>query len=164
MRAEAAAAGMAGAFRWYRAQARRQPENLPAMSSTATTRHVLYVEDDRINIVLMEEVFRLMPGWTLHCAETGALALAALRERRPDLVLMDMNLPDMTGLELMARLNAEPDLAGLPCVALSADVMDDQLARARAAGFRDYWLKPIDVLQLQAGLRELLASRPAQPR
>lgn len=125
------------------------------MPSTATSRHVLYVEDDRINIVLMEEVFRLMPGWTLHCAETGALALAALQEMRPDLVLMDMNLPDMTGLELMARLRADATLAGLPCVALSADVMDDQLARARAAGFRDYWLKPIDVQRLRAELQAL---------
>ncbi len=122
------------------------------MPASASPRHVLYVEDDRINIVLMEEVFRLMPAWTLHVAETGAQALEMLPQVMPALVLMDMNLPDMNGLQLMALLRADERLAHLRCVALSADVMDDQRQRARAAGFEDYWLKPIDVRQLRAAL------------
>ncbi|WP_343633821.1 response regulator [Roseateles sp.] len=126
------------------------------MSSTAdSSRHVLYVEDDRINIVLMEEVFRLMPDWTLHVAETGAQALEMLPRVMPTLVLMDMNLPDMNGLQLMAKLRADERLAPLRCIALSADVMDDQRQRARDAGFKDYWLKPIDVRQLRAALERL---------
>lgn len=126
------------------------------MSSTAdSSRHVLYVEDDRINIVLMEEVFRLMPDWTLHVAETGAQALEMLPRVMPTLVLMDMNLPDMNGLQLMDKLRADERLTRLRCIALSADVMDDQRQRARAAGFQDYWLKPIDVRQLRAALERL---------
>lgn len=125
-------------------------------SNEATPRHILYVEDDRINIVLMEEVFRLMPEWTLHCAETGAQTLEMLQALQPQLVLMDMNLPDMTGLQLMARLKADPRWAGLRCVALSADVMDDQMKRAREAGFLDYWLKPIDVKRLREALGKLV--------
>ncbi len=129
---------------------------------------VLYVEDDRIHLILMEEVFRMLPGWELRTAETGAEALAALAEAPPDLVLVDMNLPDMTGLELHARAAADPKLAaalqGARWVALSADDPPDTVRAAREAGFDDYWLKPIDVLQLQAGLRDMLASRPAQPR
>ncbi|HEY1397875.1 MULTISPECIES: response regulator [Burkholderiales] len=124
-------------------------------SPSAAARHVLYVEDDRINIVLMEEVFRLMPGWTLDIAETGAQAMDALSRVTPSLVLMDMNLPDMNGLQLMALVRAEPRFATLRCIALSADVMDDQRQRARAAGFQDYWLKPIDVRQLRAALERL---------
>ncbi|OWQ44238.1 hypothetical protein CDL60_26145 [Roseateles noduli] len=124
-------------------------------SPSAAARHVLYVEDDRINIVLMEEVFRLMPGWTLDIAETGAQAMEALSRLTPSLVLMDMNLPDMNGLQLMALVRAEPRFATLRCIALSADVMDDQRQRARAAGFLDYWLKPIDVRQLRAALERL---------
>ncbi|WP_431049143.1 response regulator [Roseateles sp. L2-2] len=124
-------------------------------SPSAAARHVLYVEDDRINIVLMEEVFRLMPGWTLDIAETGAQAMEALSRVTPSLVLMDMNLPDMNGLQLMALVRAEPRFATLRCIALSADVMDDQRQRARAAGFLDYWLKPIDVRQLRAALERL---------
>ena len=121
---------------------------------------VLYVEDDRIHLILMEEVFRLLPGWDLRCVETGADALAALAETRPALALVDMNLPDMTGLELRARVRADADLAraleGMRWVALSADDPSAVVRAARAAGFDDYWLKPIDVPQLEAGLRKLL--------
>ncbi len=123
-----------------------------ATPDTERQRHVLYVEDDRINIVLMEEVFRLMPGWTLHVAETGAQAMEMLPQVMPSLVLMDMNLPDMNGLQLIGLVRADARLAALPCVALSADVMDDQRQRARAAGFQDYWLKPIDVRRLREQL------------
>jgi CheY-like chemotaxis protein len=125
------------------------------MSDDSSTRHVLYVEDDRINIVLMEEVFRLMPGWTLHVAETGAQALEMLPRVMPMLVLMDMNLPDMNGLQLMGHVRADARLAHLRCIALSADVMDDQRQRARAVGFQDYWLKPIDVRRLREALEKL---------
>lgn len=118
-------------------------------------RRVLYVEDDRINIVLMEEVFRRLPGWNLDCVEDGAQALHALREGKPDLLLIDMNLPDMNGLELLARLRAEAPHAHLPCVALSADALPGQIAGALEAGFMAYWLKPIDVMQLAQALREL---------
>jgi CheY-like chemotaxis protein len=121
---------------------------------------VLYVEDDRIHTILMEEVVRLLPGWQLRCAETGAEALAALAEQRPDLVLVDMNLPDMTGLELRRRVAADAGLAqaldGVRWVALSADDPGDVVRAARAAGFSDYWLKPVDVPQLQAALQRLL--------
>jgi len=121
---------------------------------------VLYVEDDRIHLILMEEVFRLLPGWELRCAETGAEALAALAECRPAVVLVDMNLPDMTGLELRAHVVADAALAaaleGTRWVALSADDPSAVVRAARAAGFQDYWLKPIDVPQLQAGLQRLM--------
>jgi len=121
---------------------------------------VLYVEDDRIHLILMEEVFRTMPGWELRCAETGAEALEALSQIRPDVLLIDMNLPDMTGLELRARVDADAALSaalrGARWVALSADNPTDVVRAARAAGFADYWLKPIDIPQLQAGLRALL--------
>lgn len=122
---------------------------------------VLYVEDDRIHLILMEEVFRLLPGWELRCAETGAEALAALGECRPSLVLVDMNLPDMTGVELIAKVHADAGLAaelqGVRWVALSADDPGSVVRAARAAGFQDYWLKPIDVPKLQAALHDLLA-------
>jgi len=121
---------------------------------------VLYVEDDRIHLILMEEVFRLLPGWELRMAETGAEALAALAEERPAVVLVDMNLPDMTGLELRARVAADAALAaalqGVRWVALSADDPSSVVRAAREAGFDDYWLKPIDVPQLQNGLQRLL--------
>jgi CheY-like chemotaxis protein len=121
---------------------------------------VLYVEDDRIHLILMEEVFRLLPGWELRCAETGEEALAALRECRPTLALVDMHLPDMTGLELIAQARSQPACAeaaaGMRWVALSADDPGSVVRAAREAGFDDYWLKPIDVPRLQAALQRLL--------
>ncbi|MCE4555504.1 response regulator [Roseateles cellulosilyticus] len=122
---------------------------------------VLYVEDDRIHLILMEEVFRLLPDWALRCAETGAEALAALAEGpAPRLVLVDMNLPDMTGLALREHVTADATLsarlAGTRWVALSADDPSAMVRAARAAGFDDYWLKPIEVPHLQAALRRLI--------
>jgi CheY-like chemotaxis protein len=121
---------------------------------------VLYVEDDRIHLILMEEVFRALPGWELRCAETGAEALEALAHCRPDLLLVDMNLPDMTGLDLRARVAADAGLSavlqGARWIALSADNPGEVVRAARVAGFDDYWLKPIDVPCLQASLRALL--------
>lgn len=117
---------------------------------------VLYVEDDRINIILMEEVFRHLPDWRLECAEDGAQALAMLDNWQPSLVLIDMNLPDMSGLELLQLLRADPSRADLRCVALSADDQREQIAAALAAGFNDYWVKPIDVPHLASALRDVL--------
>jgi CheY-like chemotaxis protein len=121
---------------------------------------VLYVEDDRIHLILMEEVFRLLPGWELRCAETGGEALEALASSRPDVVLVDMNLPDMTGLQLRERVAGDAALAaaldGVRWIALSADDPAETVRAARAAGFDDYWLKPIDVARLQGDLRQLL--------
>ena len=121
---------------------------------------VLYVEDDRIHLILMEEVFRLLPGWELRCAETGAEALQVLAGCQPALVLVDMNLPDMTGLQLMAQARADASLADCAerarWVALSADDPSAVVRAAREAGFDDYWLKPIDVPHLQASLAKLM--------
>ncbi|WP_153062249.1 response regulator, partial [Escherichia coli] len=72
---------------------------------------VLYVEDDRIHLILMEEVFRLLPDWDLRLAETGAEALAALAETRPAVVLLDMHLPDMSGLALRQQVAADAALS-----------------------------------------------------
>ncbi len=123
--------------------------------SLAAAPLVLYIEDDRLNIVLMEEVFRRLPGWQLECAEDGRQALLMLQSLRPDLLLIDMNLPDMSGLELHRRLRDDPRLAELPCIALSADGEAAQRTAAAKAGFADYWLKPIEVPQLSAALLRL---------
>lgn len=117
---------------------------------------VLYVEDDRLNIVLMEEVFRDAPQWELLIAETGAEALQCVEDEAPALLLVDMNLPDMNGLQLLQALREQGQLP--PCIALSADALPEQVAAARAAGFADYWLKPIDVPALHSALQHRLSS------
>jgi CheY-like chemotaxis protein len=145
-------------YNWYAARVIDQP-GTPTFMHSAASCLVLYVEDDRINIVLMEEVIRRLPGWRLECAEDGQQALDLLANdlpALPQLVLIDMNLPDMTGLTLLGRLRGDARWADLHCVALSADDQPAQIAAARAAGFADYWVKPIDVLRLAQTLHSTL--------
>jgi CheY-like chemotaxis protein len=101
----------------------------------------------------VRELLALRPGITLHVAADGRAGLQAAQRHPPDLVLADMQLPDMDGHALLRGLRA----AGLraPVVALSANAMPDAVARARAAGFDDYWTKPIDVSRFLAGLDRL---------
>ncbi len=127
----------------------------PAAAWTAP-RAVLYIEDEPLNALLMQEVFRLRPAWSLQVVGSGQLGLARAAELQPDAVLIDMNLPDMNGAEVVRRLRADSRTRALRCIALSADVMAEQIDTALAAGFDDYWTKPIDVAQVLAGLGQLL--------
>lgn len=75
----------------------------------------------------------------------------------PDLLLIDINLPDMSGISVIRCLRSDVVTADLHCIALSADAMHEQIAAAHAAGFDDYWTKPIDVSQLMRTLAGTLA-------
>jgi signal transduction histidine kinase/CheY-like chemotaxis protein len=125
-------------------------------ASAGPQRSVLYIEDERLNVVLMEEVFRTRPEWALSIAEDGAEGLQMARELRPHLVLIDMNLPDTTGLALIRALRSDPATLPLRCIALSADAMSEQIEAALAAGFDDYWTKPIDVPRMLQDLSRRL--------
>jgi signal transduction histidine kinase len=136
------------------------PQTLDSMPmplpDDAVPRRVLYIEDEPLNAMLMEEVFRGQPGWRLQVERDGARGMAAARTQAPDLLLIDMNLPDMTGIEIVRELRADPVTARLRCIALSADAMPDQIGSARAAGFDDYWTKPIDVRRMLRALARAL--------
>jgi len=132
-----------------------QPAAGTPPEAATVPRCVLYIEDEPLNALLMQEVFRLRPAWTLHIAGTGCEGLERAAALRPDLLLIDMNLPDMNGAEVVQRLRAAPATAGLRCIALSADVMAAQITAARAAGFDDYWTKPIDVREVLGGLQRV---------
>jgi PAS domain S-box-containing protein len=122
-------------------------------------RSVLYIEDEPLNVLLMEEVFRGQPQWRLEVARDGRRGVERALQALPDLLLVDMNLPDMNGLQVVAALRAEPATANLLCIALSADALPEQIAAARAGGFDDYWTKPIDVARLLAALGRAIERR-----
>jgi CheY-like chemotaxis protein len=92
--------------------------------------------------------------------ETGAEALQECARARPDLVVIDMHLLDMNGLELIAQLRQTAEGQGLRCIALSADGPAEVVATALAAGFEAYWLKPIDVARVKAALQQVLGAAP----
>jgi PAS domain S-box-containing protein len=120
---------------------------------------VLYAEDNEVNVELVRQVFALRPGILLRVAGSGRAALALAAARPPDLLLVDMNLGDMGGLDLLEALRADPRTAGVPLVAVSADAMPEQIRRARDAGFRDYVTKPIDFAVLLRVVDRVLAAR-----
>jgi CheY-like chemotaxis protein len=144
--------------------------NLPAPQSGAAVAApaqalVLYIEDEPVNALLVQHVLGLRPDCELRVAEDGTSGLALARSEHPALVLIDLNLPDMSGHEVLARLRADPATRGLRCVALTADAMPDNVERALAGGFDDFWSKPIEVQSFLAGLdRQLALARgaPAQ--
>lgn len=122
---------------------------------------VLYVDDEELNRLLMRALLELMPGVTLAMAVDGASGLAAARAAPPDLLLLDMRLPDMSGLQLLQALRADPLLAGVPCVAVSANAMPDDIAEALRGGFDAYITKPIASAQLFREVERFLAPAPA---
>jgi CheY-like chemotaxis protein len=122
---------------------------------------LLYVEDNRINALLFEEAMRVFGGVDLRVAADGTDALDLVREWTPQVLVLDANLPDMSGFEVLRRLRELPCLAEVPAYMCSADAMPEDIQRARDAGFQGYWTKPIEMAVLSAdleGLRQAAAS------
>jgi len=110
--------------------------------------NVIYAEDNEVNAELVRQVATLRPAVMLRVAANGALALQMARQDPPDLMLVDMNLGDMTGTELARVLRASASTADIRLVALSADALPEQINAALASGFESYLTKPIDFRQL----------------
>jgi len=122
-----------------------RPHSPPSQhGSLGGSLRVLYAEDDEVNVELIRQVVALRPTVDLSVATSGARALEMARRDPPDLMLVDMNLGDMTGLELARALQKSPQTAGLRLVALSADALPEQISATLAAGFETYLTKPVD--------------------
>jgi PAS domain S-box-containing protein len=132
-------------------------ETEPLPPAAAGGLHVLCIEDNPVNLQLVRELLALRPAVRLRTAEDGGSGLRAALDEPPDLVLLDLQLPDLHGMEVMRRLRAEPATAACRIVALSADAMPDHMAQARAAGFDDYWTKPIQFDRFLAGIDRFAA-------
>ncbi len=115
-------------------------------------RKAVYVEDEIVNAQLMQAVFRLRDDWALQLIDSAEEVMHRLLADPPQLLLLDLHLPKRSGFELLRLIRAEPTLAGLRCVAVSADAMPATLAAARDAEFDDFWTKPFDLRQLNAWL------------
>ena len=113
---------------------------------------VLYIEDNPLHRLLMEEIFANIATMTLQSADSAESGLALIAERRPDLVLMDIDLPGMSGFEALERLKARPATASIPVIALTAGAADQDVERGLAAGFGDYLTKPVEIGRLIAAI------------
>ena len=116
----------------------------PPSRDLAAAVAVLYIEDNPTNARLLAQYFARHCRATLTIADTAELGLTLAAQQLPDLILLDLQLPRISGLEVLRRLRAAPSTAAIPIVAISADAMPDHIQAARAAGFDDYLTKPID--------------------
>ena len=139
--------GPASALAPSAAQSTQTAEPGMALVSRAGSLHnsVLYVEDNPVNAALMDAIIGLRPGVTLEIATTGSSALQLLDSWVPDLLLLDMHLPDMLGSELLIEIRRRFPQLSAPAVAVSAAARSDDIARALACGFAAYWTKPLDI-------------------
>lgn len=113
---------------------------------------VLYVEDSPLNVIVMEAMFEQRRDLRLHVAEAGMPAWRLSARLQPSLLLIDLNLPDCHGSELLKLLRMRRGWARVPAIAVTADSDFDALG----AGFQEMWPKPLDVRRTLARLAELL--------
>jgi len=133
----------------------------PSSGAAARRQRVLYIEDNPVNALIITELLARRDDLLLETAVDGASGVAAAQMMQPDLILLDMQLPDVDGFEVLRRLRADPRTATIACVALSANAMPEDIARARQAGLADYWTKPLDFKAFLAALDRHLGSTMA---
>lgn len=139
------------------------PRRLPAAeppraeaADAARTRTVLYIEDDPVNMMLMEAMLGHLPQLRLLGAADPELGLTLARQHRPELILLDIQLPGIDGYEVFKRLRAEPATQRTPVIAVSANAMHGDIERGLNAGFCQYLTKPLEMGKLLDAVRRQL--------
>ena len=138
-------------------------EFLPLESSWPETSKqkltVLYIEDNKTNVLLVQDVLSDFPEVNILAAPQAAMGLDLAHAHQPDLILLDINLPDMDGYEALKRLQNMEETHNIPVIALSANAMQKDIDRAKEAGFKDYITKPIDIFQLKYKIDEYVLAK-----
>jgi CheY-like chemotaxis protein/anti-sigma regulatory factor (Ser/Thr protein kinase) len=135
----------------------------PVRTEPMARRTVLYVEDNLATIALVESIFALRPNVRLLTAMQGGIAIDLAREHRPDLVILDLHLPDLNGDEVLLRLREDPRTVDIPVVMYSADASEHQVRRLLDAGALAFLTKPARVTEFLAMIDRVLG-QPAGVR
>jgi PAS domain S-box-containing protein len=128
-----------------------QLEPVPITSEidkTLQSKRIIYVEDDPVNAHLMSEIINKLTSHQLVIATTGREGLKLILEQMPDVVLLDINLPEMDGYEILEKMRAHPQAKKIPVIAMTARAMMDDIERGERAGFDDYIVKPARAAEL----------------
>jgi CheY-like chemotaxis protein len=126
---------------------------VPALAPDGShVRTLLYVEDNPANLMLVEDLVARRPDIRLLSATDGNRGIEIARASRPDMILMDINLPGISGLQALKLLRADPATAHIPVVALSANAIPRDIEKGLAAGFFRYLTKPIRVNEFMDAL------------
>ena len=134
------------------------PPVLRVGRNSAPMRTVLYVEDNPANLLLVERLLARRSDLRLLTAVNGTLGLDLARAHRPQVILMDINLPDISGIDALLLLRKDPTTAHIPVVAVSANAMQHDIERGMRAGFFRYLTKPLKVLEFMDTLNAALES------
>lgn len=137
-------------------------EHVTVVDRTETVGSLLYIEDNPSNLRLVERALDHRPGIEFLSAMLGRVGLDLAREHRPDLIILDLNLPDIGGDQVLAALRADPLTAAIPVVILSADATGRQRDRLLALGARAYLTKPLDLRTFLSTVDDLLGG-PEDP-
>jgi len=121
------------------------PDSSDASRISQAHRTILCIEDNLANIALVQGILEHRPGITLLRAMHGGTGVRLAADHRPDLVLLDLHLPDMSGEEALTRLRADPTTRDIPVLAVSAETDSEAIGRVRALGIQGFVTKPIDV-------------------
>lgn len=119
------------------------------------TARILYIEDNPLNMRLVRKLLKSM-GYEMLEAMDGSSGMEMVKEHQPDLVLVDVNLPDIDGLEVTTRLKSDESYAHIPFVALTANAMHGDRERCLEAGCDGYIAKPVARLELKNALHHFL--------
>jgi signal transduction histidine kinase/CheY-like chemotaxis protein len=138
-------------------QATQIPQLPPTVQPGAKASTLLYIEDQDLNLRLVERILLHHPEYKLLSAMQGGLGLDLAREHHPDLILLDLNLPDIAGEEVLSRLKADPDMRDIPVIMVSADAMGTRIDQLMASGAANYLTKPYRVSEFLRVIRETLA-------
>jgi signal transduction histidine kinase/ActR/RegA family two-component response regulator len=139
----------------------RDPVAVPRTYAAPKT--VLYVEDMVENLRLVEQILKQRPSTTVIPAMLGGVALDLARQHHPDLILLDLHLPDIPGEEVLRRLQADPATRTIPVVVLSADATPHQIDRLLAAGAASYLTKPLSVRAFLQAADQVLGEQSPAP-
>jgi CheY-like chemotaxis protein len=129
----------------------------PEAMAAAATCDVLYIEDDPVNFTLVERILEFRPALKLMHARSGGDGVEMAQTLQPKLILLDLNLPDMHGSEVLRQLQRQPETTNVPVVVLSADATPSQIERLLTAGARNYLTKPFDIDPFLAVVDEMVA-------
>jgi len=118
---------------------------------------ILYVEDNPTNLRLVSQLIGRIPNTELFSAHNAEIGIELARKNIPDLILMDINLPGMSGIEALEVLKKTHEIQNVPVLAVSANAMADDIEKALSAGFENYITKPINVIELTKNIKDFLA-------
>ncbi|XHS80264.1 CHASE domain-containing protein [Burkholderiaceae bacterium UC74_6] len=133
-----------------------------APGSPLPPRRIVYIEDNAVNAAVMRGIIEQRPGLELQVCATGQAGLAALADRLPDLLLLDVQLPDLNGLEVLRRLRQRWSAETLPVIVVSADALPEQADTSNELGALAYLTKPVDVAAMLALLDQTLMRAPVK--